>query len=223
MDANPRSIARHPSRAASRGMAGVLLAACAVSSACATAINGTTQRVAVASDPPGAQVYVNAAPAGVTPAFVDVPRRDPDLELRLEKEGYEPAVLALERSPSGWSWGNVLFAGVPINEYTLGMWVGAMAMYGALGWLRDARSGGAYKRPDLVRATLAPLPPPANAANAEGRRDLPPSAPSSGTPGVATPKLRDRLVPMRHAHGVQRLTGPRLGWDPDRGPKAERP
>ena len=125
----------------------VLLAAYAFSSGCATAINGMTQRVAVASDPPSAQVYVNDAPAGVTPAFVDVPRRDPDLKLRLEKEGYAPAVLAPECSRSGWMAGNVLFAGVPINEYTLGMWVGAMAMYGALGWLRDAKSGGAYNDP----------------------------------------------------------------------------
>lgn len=209
MDANPRSKARRASRAASRGMVCVLLAACAFSSGCATAINGRTQRVAVASDPPGAQVYVNDAPAGVTPAFVDVPRRDPDLKLRLEKEGHEPAVLAPERSRSGWMAGNVLFAGVPINEYTLGMWVGAMAVYGALGSLWDVVRGGAYKRPELVRATLAPLPPPANAANAEGRRDSPSSAPSSGAPGVAAPKLRNRLVPMRHAHGVQRLTGPR--------------
>ena len=141
MDANPRSKARRASRAASRGMAGVLLASCAVSSACATAINGRTQRVAVASDPPGAQVYVNDAPAGVTPAFVDVPRRDPDLELRLEKEGCEPAVLALERSPSGWSWGNVLFAGVPINEYTLGTWVGAMAVGSTRCGLSEVASG----------------------------------------------------------------------------------
>ena len=77
----------------------VLLAAGAFSSACATSVNGPTQRVAVVSDPPGAQVYVNGAPVDVTPAFVDVPRRDPDLELRLEKDGYEPTVLALERWP----------------------------------------------------------------------------------------------------------------------------
>lgn len=127
--------ARLIARPASRRVAGVLLLACAVSSACATAINGTTQRVAVASDPPGAQVYVNDVPAGVTPAFVDVPRRDPDLELRLEKEGYEPTVLALDRSRSGWLAGNLLFAGVPINEVTLEMWVGALAVYGVLGSL----------------------------------------------------------------------------------------
>ena len=107
---------------APRGATCALIAVCVLSSACATAINGTTQRVAVASDPPGAQVYVNDAPVGVTPAFVDVPRRDRDLELRLDKDGYEPARLALEREFSGWSWGNVLFAGVPINDYGVGQW-----------------------------------------------------------------------------------------------------
>lgn len=85
-------------RPSSLRVACVLLAACAISSGCATAINGTTQRVAVASNPPGAQVYLRDAPVGVTPAFVDVPRRDPDLQLRLEKEGYEPTVVPLQRS-----------------------------------------------------------------------------------------------------------------------------
>lgn len=145
-----------------------LLAACVLLNGCATAMNGPLQRVAVASDPPGARVYMNGAPVGVTPAFVDVPRRDPDLELRLEKDGFEPAKLALEREFSGWSWGNVLFAGVPINDYGIGQWVGAMALYGGLGWLRDSRSGGAYKRPSLVRATLDPVRPANDATLQKG-------------------------------------------------------
>ena len=213
MDSNRRSKARPIARGALRGIACALLAACAVSS-CATAINGRTQRVAVASDPPGAQVYVNDAPAGATPTFVVVPRRDPDLELRLEKEGYEPAVVALERSRSGWMTGNLLFAGVPINEYGLAQWVGAMVVYGVLGSLWDSREGGAYKRPDRVRATLGRVQPAANDAAAEGSRDSPTSAPSIAAPGVATSKLRNRLVPMQLADRVQRLTGGRIGWDP---------
>lgn len=167
-----------------RGEVCALLAACVFSSACATAINGSTQRVAVASDPSGAQVYVNGAPAGVTPAFVEVPRRDPDLALRLEKDGYEPTVLALERSRSGWLAGNVLFAGVPINEYTLGMWVGAMAVYGIVGSLLDVVSGGAYKRPDLVRATLDPIDG-ADPPTVEKTRE------SSVRAGVADPRGSD--------------------------------
>ena len=196
---------------APRGATCALIAVCVLSSACATAINGTTQRVAVASDPPGAQVYVNDAPVGVTPAFVDVPRRDRDLELRLEKDGYEPARLALEREFSGWSWGNVLFAGVPINDYGVGQWVVAMAFYGALGWLEDARSGGAYKRPDLVRATLDPI-----------RSTLP--ARVIRAPGAGDPKPHNRLGPMQLTDRVHRLTGRWIGWDadPDPHPKPTR-
>ena len=222
MDSNPRSNARSAAPARSRGVVCVLLAACIFSSGCATAINGTTQRVAVASDPPGAQVYVNDAPVGVTPAFVEVPRRDSDLQLRLEKEGYEPTVLSLERSRSGWLAGNVLFAGVPINEYTLEMWVGAMAVYGVLGSLWDARSGGAYKRPGLVRARLAPVRA-ANGATAEARPDPPTSALSIGGPNVATSQPRNRLVPMQFVDRVRRLTGRRIVWDPARRPRPRRP
>ena len=205
-----------------RGATRALIAVCVLSSACATAINGTTQRVAVASDPPGAQVYVNDAPVGVTPAFVDVPRRDRDLELRFEKDGYEPARLALERGFSGWSWGNVLLAGVPINDYGTGQWVGAMVVYGALGWLRDVRSGGAYKRPSLVRATLDPVRP-ARAEIVEGSGESPHRVRVPGSPIEFRP--RNHLVPLQLGERVHRLTGRRTAWDPDldRNPRPVRP
>ena len=213
MDSNLpfNSCASPVARASSLGVACALLAACAVSSGCATAINGRTQRVAVASNPPGAQVYLHDAPVGVTPTFVDVPRRDRDLQLRLEKEGYEPTAFPLERSRSGWSWGNVLFAGVPINEYTLEMWVGAMAVYGVAGSLWDAMTGGAYKRPDLVRATLDPIPP-VNETTAEGAPGSQTAAWVVRAPGASGRQQRNRLVPMRLAEGVQRLTDRRFGW-----------
>ena len=179
--------------AASCRVSCVLLVACLASSGCATVINGSTQRVTVASDPPGAQLYVNDAPAGVTPAFVDVPRRDPDLELRLEKDGYEPAVLPLERSRSGWIAGNVLLAGVPFNDYGVGEWVGAMAVYGILGWLQDVRSGGAYKRPSLVRTRLTRFGV-ANEESAEPGRDQ--WARPAGAPTTTRPGSRNRLVPV---------------------------
>lgn len=206
--------------ASSLGVACALLAACAVSSGCATAINGRTQRVAVASSPPGAQVYLHDAPVGVTPTFVDVPRRDPDLQLRLEKEGYESAVFPLERSRSGWSWGNMLLAGVPVNEYTLEMWVGAMAVYGIAGSLWDAMTGGAYTRPDLVRATLAPNPRPVNESSVEGGRDSSPSARPVGAPRAMQRELRDRLIPLQLANKVRRLTGRPTGWDLELNPRS---
>ena len=94
---NPAGERDSTSRDASYGVTGILLVACACSSACATVINGATQRVAVMSDPPGAQLYINDTPVGVTPAFIDVSRRDA-VELRFEKDGCDPAVLTLKRS-----------------------------------------------------------------------------------------------------------------------------
>ena len=202
-------LARH----VSRGVACVLLAACAFSSACATVINESTQRVAIASDPPGAEVYVNGAPAGVTPAFVDVPRRDADLQLRLEKDGYEPTVLGLERSRSGWLLGNVLLAGFPINDYGIEAWVGAMVVYGVLGSLLDARSGGAYKRPSLVRATLERAEP-VNDTTAKGALRRSPSANAGGAPRAAGQESRNRLVPMQLTEKAHRLTGGWRSWLP---------
>lgn len=199
--------------AARYGATCILLVACAFSSACATVINGATQRVAVTSDPPGAQLFINDAPVGVTPAFVDIPRRDADLELRFEKDGCDPAVLTLERSGSWWSAANVLLAGVPINDYSTGAWMGSMVFYGVLGALEDARSGGAYKRPDSVRAALA------STAAGEGHcrtdEDRGRAALSGGNaPRYTGPRPGNRLVPVQHVHGVHRVIGQRSDWLP---------
>ena len=138
-------------------------AVCAVTAAvmltggCATMINGSTQRVAVASDPPGAQVFLGDQPVGVTPTYLEVNRRDRDLALRFEKDCYQETVLPVPRRTSRWVVGNLLPAGVPVNEYTLGPWLGAMAFWAAVGGFIDWRSGGAFTFPDLVRATLAPM------------------------------------------------------------------
>ncbi|MYN66184.1 MAG: PEGA domain-containing protein [Acidobacteria bacterium] len=178
----------------------VLLAACLASSGCATVINGSTQRVAVASEPPGAQLYVNDAPVGVTPAFVDVPRRDPDLELRLEKDGYEPATLPLERSRSGWIAGNVLLAGVPFNDYGVGQWVGAMAMapWRCTGFWGGCRTSGPVAATSdqvwYVQGLLPSGPRMRRAPNQDVTRGrVPPARRRLRNPGHATGSYRGSM------------------------------
>ena len=144
-------------RRAHRAVSG-LAAAAVLSTGCASMINGRTQRVAVASDPPGAQVFIRDQPVGVTPTYVEFDRRDGDLALRFEKDCYQDAVLPVPRRISNWVAGSVLFAGIPVNEYTLGPWLGAMGFWAAVGGFIDWRTGGAFTFPDLVRATLDRVP-----------------------------------------------------------------
>lgn len=210
---NPAGERDSTSRDASYGVTCILLVACACSSACATVINGATQRVAVMSDPPGAQLYINDTPVGVTPAFIDVSRRDA-VELRFEKDGCDPAVLTLKRSRSWWSAANVLFAGVPINDYSTGAWMGAMVFYGVLGALEDARSGGAYKRPDSVRAALASTVSGEGHCHADEDRARAASPAGSGHRYAEPGSGNNRLVPMQHVHGAHRVMGRRTNWLP---------
>ena len=139
------------------GAAYALAAAVMLSTGCASTINGRTQRVAVASDPPGAHVFIGDQPVGVTPTYLEFNRRDGDLALRFEKDCYRETRLWVPRRTSKWAAGNLLFAGAPVNDYGVGAWLTAMAVYMTVGVLVDRRRGGAFTFPNLVRATLAPM------------------------------------------------------------------
>lgn len=167
----------------------VLAAGAVLSSGCATTMNGSTQRVSVASDPPGARVFLGGEALGVTPTVVTLDRRDPDPGLRLEKDCYRTTVLRVPRRTSQWVAGNLLFAGAPVNEYTWGQWLTAMAVYTTVGALVDRRRGGAFRFPNLVRATLERLPGAPEAAPTGA--DIEPRA--ACTPGRAA-ESADRWV-----------------------------
>lgn len=161
----------------------MLSVAAVFSTGCATTINGRTQRVAVASDPPGARVFVGDQALGVTPTYVELDRRDGGLTLRFEKDCYQDAVLAVPRRTSNWVAGSVLLAGIPVNEYTLGPWLGAMGFWAAVGGFIDWRTGGAFAFPDLVRAPLDRV------------HDLPGATdPGSGPPADCSPVPPDGPV-----------------------------
>jgi len=169
-------------------------------------MNGTTQRVSVTSDPPGARVFLGGEALGVTPTVVTLDRRDPDPGLRLEKDCYRTTVLRVPRRTSQWVAGNLLFAGAPVNDYTWGPWLTAMAVYTTVGALTDRRRGGAFKFPNLMRATLERLPAALEAAprvgDAEPRAACAPDpAANSGDRGIATGKTNDTVSP---ATGVVR-------------------
>jgi len=113
----------------------VLALLSATNISCATIFNGTYQTVGVSSSPTGATVYLDGVIKGQTPLMLDLSRRREAI-IRVEKEGYEPAELAVTRGVSGWIWGNLVIGGL-------------------IGLVIDFVSGGAYKiKPEALNATL---------------------------------------------------------------------
>lgn len=117
------------------------LAATVALCGCATIVRGTTQPVAIASDPPGALVEVDGEAAGHTPT-VAILSRASNHTVRLSAPGYEPAGVTLRRGLTGWAWGNAVFLALP-------------------GLLVDAHTGALYElSPARVDTTLVPSGPP---------------------------------------------------------------
>ena len=161
----------------------VLVPCSLVFAGCASVMNGRTQVVAVSSDPPGAHVFVDDEHVGVTPTFVDLPRRQRNLALRLEKEGFGSASVPVRRSPSGWLWGDAalavttgLSAGQAIGHRKT-EWAHVFVQSAALWFGIDLLTGAAFGRPHHVQATL--------------ERRLGTRSPSAG---LASPTTREGLV-----------------------------
>jgi len=159
---------RRASRRTPRSVCAVAVAV-VLSVGCASTINGPTQRVAVGSDPPGARIFIGDQALGVTPTHVELNRGARDLALRFEKDCYRGAVVPVPRRTSKWVLGNALLAPPPVNDYTVGPWLGAMAFFFAVGGFLDWRSDGAFTLPDLVQASLERLPDAARAGESGGR------------------------------------------------------
>ena len=128
-------------------------------SGCATIAHGTSQTVALSSEPPGAQVSLDGAPIGVTPTEVRLFRRKGGMVLRFEKEGFAAQDVAVERKGSRWLIGDAAFAGAQFANQGLDS---TAQMAGAAGIVLgvtmgvDLLTGGAFTFPSEIRATLKP-------------------------------------------------------------------
>jgi uncharacterized caspase-like protein len=118
----------------------VLIANVAVG--CATIVTGPTVDVSLTTTPPGAKAQVNGQ-TYVTTNQVLVPiRRGKEPTIHVEKEGYEPQDVKLNRKFEGWVGGNILFGMVG----------------GLIGLGVDLSTGHAYGvDPDEIHLTLNPL------------------------------------------------------------------
>jgi len=102
---------------------------------CATIMHGTSQDIAISSQPTAAAVTVDNKPLGQTPVNAHLTRKDVHT-IRITLAGYQPFEMNLTRHVSGWVWGNIVFGGL-------------------IGLAVDAASGGLYElRPDQVAGQL---------------------------------------------------------------------
>ena len=110
-----------------------------VQSNCCTIIHGDTQDISVNSIPSGSKVIVRGVHMATTPAVIELKRKESNIILRFEKEGYEPVEIALKRETDAWIAGNIIFGGV-------------------IGLIVDFSNGAAYKlSPENVQVELREL------------------------------------------------------------------
>jgi hypothetical protein len=124
---------------------------CAALAGCASVTRGTTENLSISSTPSGAQADIaglDVPTACVTPCAVLV-KRNADITITVNKEGYESQVIPLTKEVPGT--GAVGFAGNILAGGLVGMGV-------------DAVTGAAQDhKPNPVIVTLQPierLPPP---------------------------------------------------------------
>ena len=122
----------------------VLLLMASSSVGCATIVTSDTVDVSLATSPPGAKAHVNGQSYSTTsPVSIPV-RRGKEPTIHIEKDGYEPQDIKLNREFGGWVWGNLLFGGV-------------------IGLVIDLVTEHAYGiEPDEIHVSLHPVssPPP---------------------------------------------------------------
>lgn len=80
-------------------------------SGCATIVAPGPDLVPISSKPPGAMVYVDGVPVGVTPVTVPL-KRSGSGQIRIELEGYEPVFVTQDKVFNGWFLGNILIGGL---------------------------------------------------------------------------------------------------------------
>jgi hypothetical protein len=157
IDTQPDSVKEGDMHNASR-VAGT--AAMVALGGCASIIEGTSQQIEVATDPPGASCVFEREGLPIanipqTPGAAFVKKNKHDITIKCNKPGYEDAALVNHSGMAGATFANVLG----------GVFMGPVA------WAADSVSGADNKYDSTVNITLtpstvqaAPLAPPVAAA-----------------------------------------------------------
>ena len=169
----------------------MLAGAGALLSSCSTMVNGTTQRIELASDPPGAAVKVDGIPIGNTPTSIDLKRGSSHF-VTVEKTGYAASDETIEQHTSWWFAGNILLGGI-------------------IGMIVDYSTGGMY---NLAPATVSPVliaSAPQPSAAGPVAESTPAAMPqSASTPGAspAQPGTTDVSSPSNATDDAQKASQP---------------
>jgi hypothetical protein len=104
---------------------------------CGTLVHGTTQQVSFESNPPGATVRLTDGTHLTTPQIAQL-RRAQDHTVTIEKQGYEPERIAINRD---FNWGASIFGNI--------LWI-------TPGIIVDVLAGGAWTlHPEHISVNLA--------------------------------------------------------------------
>jgi hypothetical protein len=140
----------------------VLLVFLPLAVGCASVFHGTRQRVEIFTDPPGATATAGDQKV-TTPGALRLLRKEKNIAIRIEKPGFTPKTVALERRTSGLVWLNVVgiasgaIGGAYAGEATSGrsdwgalgnMGTGAVAgaaLVPGIGFWTDFQNGAAYR------------------------------------------------------------------------------
>lgn len=146
-----------------------LLIALLLANGCASMHGGRSKVVLVESEPPGARILVGGKPAGVTPNFLTLKRRD--AVITLDRDGFLPEEVEVPRSVADGVMGDIILGGFLFRA------AGPYVLAATLGL--DLVTGAAWELPEQVGATLEPDPAgvepgpgrrPGNVAPDDGRK-----------------------------------------------------
>lgn len=108
---------------------------------CAMIMSGTSDKVAVNSNVPNADIFINGRLIGKTPAIIKL-SKSKEHEIVVKKDGYIPFVIQTDRSLNLWFLGDILL--IP-------------GLVGIVGLVLDFATGATYDiDPESFYATLSP-------------------------------------------------------------------
>jgi hypothetical protein len=133
---------------------------------CASVTRGTTENISISSTPSGVEAVISGleVPTTCTTPCAVVVKRNADVSIAFQKEGYETQIVPLSRD---------------IQTGGAAGFAGNLLLGGAIGMGVDAATGAATDhKPNPVIVTMQPAAPPPRARPPAPKRPRPPAAPA---------------------------------------------